>query len=189
MLKSKFDNFLAKQAIEAGAKIKLNTKVKNIKRNETGITAITDKEKFQALEASEIFVLPSEWEAFGMCTAEAMVKQNAPVSTRTEGGRHLIKDGENGYLFDFEDLEELREKLSKLLTNKSLRIKMQKANKELVKQFSNVRLAEEYEKVYKKNIKGDYFMWGEKYLVFIQIIVSLVLLVLGIADKFISINI
>jgi glycosyltransferase involved in cell wall biosynthesis len=53
------------------------------------------------LDISEIFVFPSEWEAFGIVLLEAMAYKNSIISTKTEGGSYLIKPGENGYLYDF----------------------------------------------------------------------------------------
>ena len=66
---------------------------------------IPDKEVTSLLSLSKIFILPSEWEAFGISILQAMAQGNAIISSKTEGGRFLI-DKENGFLFNYQDLKD-----------------------------------------------------------------------------------
>jgi len=116
---------------------------------------VEETEKRQALEASEIFIFPSEWEAFGLCMAEAMAKRNAIISTKTEGGLHLIKEGENGFLFDFSDLETLKNHLNALLLDKNLREKMQNANAKKAKMSAHPLVAKAHENLYIEVLKRN----------------------------------
>lgn len=106
----------------------------------------TDEIKDQLLQRSDIFILPSEWEAFGIVIVEAMAKGNAIISTKTEGGNFLIKKDENGYLFDFGDLETLKEKLIWLLKSK---VRIEKIKKNNYKKAHEFLWDELYEKNYK----------------------------------------
>ncbi|MBN2015324.1 glycosyltransferase family 4 protein [Candidatus Dojkabacteria bacterium] len=102
----------------------------------TFIIDIPEEEKYIALEASQVFVFSSEWEAFGIVLLEAMSRGNALVSTRTEGGNFLVTEGVNGYLYSFAELEELFRVLAKLLNDQNLVSKMHKENIERVKKYS-----------------------------------------------------
>lgn len=53
---------------------------------------------FKYLEESDVFVLPSVNETFGIVYMEAMAKGCIPIGTINEGIDGIIKNGENGYL-------------------------------------------------------------------------------------------
>ncbi len=96
---------------------------------------VNEEEKNALLELSEIFIFPSEQEAFGIAMLEAMAKGNAVISTKTEGGRFLIKS-ENGFLYNFQDVEDLKQKLLNLIKKPSLMKKMQINNSKKAKNFT-----------------------------------------------------
>src|SRR5262249_48366439 len=52
------------------------------------------------LQASDIYVLPSDNEGFGIALIEAMATKLVCVATRTAGPDDIIEDGENGFLVD-----------------------------------------------------------------------------------------
>ncbi len=106
----------------------------------------SDEVRDTLVQRSDISILPSQWEAFGIVIVEAMAKRNAIISTRTEGGNFLIKEEENGYLFDYGDLEELKEKLIRLLKSKVRIEKMKNNNYKKVHEFL-------WDEIYKKNYK------------------------------------
>jgi len=110
---------------------------------------ISDEEKLMALDASEVFILPSEWEAFGIVIAEAMARRNAVISTKTEGGKFLVKK-ENGFVYDFNDLKSLEKQVKILFENKNLRENMKKNNFDKSKKFLWKNVVVDLEKVYEK---------------------------------------
>lgn len=61
------------------------------------------KKKIKKIDECEIFVLPSRREAMPFGLIEAMSRGKIVVATRTKGGEELIKDIENGFLFDIGD--------------------------------------------------------------------------------------
>ncbi len=115
--------------------------------------SVDDEERLAGLEASEIFVLPSEWEAFGIVIIEAMARHNAVVSTKTEGGRFLIEDGKNGFLYDYKDVKTLKELMLKLVKDDKLRKQMIDTNYVYSKQFSTEKIAKQLEALYEKVLK------------------------------------
>ena len=113
---------------------------------------VSEKEKLQYLDASEIFILPSKWEAFGIGIVEAMARGKAVISTETEGGKYLVHR-ENGFTYEFGNVKQLKEKLSILIKNNKLRKQMQLANKKKAQEFLWDKIAKQTEDLYKKLLK------------------------------------
>jgi len=122
---------------------------KGVSKNVMFTGPVNDKEKVQGLSASEIFVLPSEWEAFGIGLLEAMARGNALISTKTEGGKFVVEEGVNGYLYDYKDTETLKKHLLKLIKEKKTRNLIIKNNLEKAKGYSTEKITDKLENVYK----------------------------------------
>jgi glycosyltransferase involved in cell wall biosynthesis len=69
----------------------------------------------------DIFVLPSESEAFSNALLEAMACGCCPVGSRVGGTPELIADGERGLLFESGNAADLAEKLALLIRDAGLR--------------------------------------------------------------------
>ena len=105
------------------------------------------------LNLSNIYVLPSSWEAFGISIVEAMKLNNAIVSTRTEGGEYLIKDEENGYLYDFQDTVDLCSRLDTLISDKQLLKQMKFNNQKKALEFSITSVYDTYRGILRDLLK------------------------------------
>lgn len=74
------------------------------------------------LDKAGIFIYPSTWEeGFGISVVQAMARRCIPVTFRKGGLPEIIKDGENGYIVDNvndEDLAKTIEKIINLPKNK-----------------------------------------------------------------------
>ena len=78
------------------------------------------------LAASDIFVLPSLWEAFPIALLEAMSMGKAVIGTAVDGTPEMIRDGQNGLLIGTEGMEkELEEAIVRLSLDKGLRLRLQ----------------------------------------------------------------
>ena len=88
-------------------------------------------------EGSRFLVIPSEFEGFGLVTAEAMLKGLPAVGfADCPGTNSLISSGVNGLLMPGIDREaELAEAMERLIRDRSLRVKLGKAAPETVKKF------------------------------------------------------
>ncbi|MEM5437264.1 glycosyltransferase family 4 protein [Paraburkholderia diazotrophica] len=71
--------------------------------------------------ASDVFVLPSRYEGFGLVVAEAMCAGLLPVRTPSGGARDQIVDGESGFITPFDDPESLGRILEPLVCDARLR--------------------------------------------------------------------
>ena len=86
---------------------------------------ISEKVKFMGklksveefLSISDIFVLPSETESFGLVALEAMASKNAVISTNSGGLSEVNIQNETGYLSDVGNVEEMSENVIKLFSD------------------------------------------------------------------------
>lgn len=65
------------------------------------------------LGQSDIFVMPSRSESFGIAAVEALATGTPVIASATGGLRENILDGENGFLFSVDNVNELIEALEK----------------------------------------------------------------------------
>ena len=105
------------------------------------------------LSLSSIFVLPSSWEAFGISILEAMATNNAIISTLTEGGEYLIKEEENGFLYDYGDKNELINFINKIIEDKKLLNKLKINNYKKAQTFVWDQIIVTYQNIIHKALK------------------------------------
>jgi glycosyltransferase involved in cell wall biosynthesis len=104
------------------------------------------------LAASDIFVLPSLWEAFPIALLEAMSMGKAVIGTAVDGTPEIIEDGVNGLLIGTEKMEEsLEGAIGKLCMDRGLRERLQQnAIKSIYNKYNVETLAQQNEEVYQK---------------------------------------
>jgi glycosyltransferase involved in cell wall biosynthesis len=78
----------------------------------------------QVLWASDVLVLPSQTEAFGLVIPEAMLCGVVPIRTPSGGAFDQIVQGVNGFITAFSDPNSLAKNLDILLTDNCIREKM-----------------------------------------------------------------
>lgn len=74
----------------------------------------------------DVNVLPSTMDGFGLVLIEAMAMGCPVIATNFGGIPDVIQDGENGFLFENENIDELQEKIKILLENQEVRNKFVK---------------------------------------------------------------
>lgn len=85
---------------------------------------------------SDIFILPSQKETFGIVFLEAMHYSLPIITTNVSAMPELVTDGDNGLLVNVADTESLAQAMSKLINNADLRINMgNNGNKKLKKSY------------------------------------------------------
>ncbi len=89
-----------------------------------------DKSKiFEYYRASDLFVLPTREDVWGLVVNEAMACGIPVISSdMCIAGRELIKEGINGYVVPSEDVDRLAEALQKLVNQPALREEMGRNN-------------------------------------------------------------
>lgn len=103
----------------------------------------------EILAASDIFVLPSDWEGLPLTIIEAMMAGLPIAATRVGGVPELVEDGVTGYLVPPQNSHALGEAIGKLLADPALRQHMGKAGrKHAVERFSLNQMLTRTEAVY-----------------------------------------
>jgi len=110
------------------------------------------KKKINLIDEHEIFVLPSKREGMPQALIEAMAREKIIISSTTDGGKEIIKDTSNGYLFEIGNYKQLAELILKSLENNKQNQKIKKQARKSVERFSWSKLIEKIEKIY--NIKN-----------------------------------
>jgi len=90
----------------------------------TLLDAVRQAELIEFYRHSDVFVLPTYYEAFSKVVAEAMACSKPIVASRTGAIPELVDDGETGFLVPFGAPDAIAEKLCLLLGDKKLRVSM-----------------------------------------------------------------
>lgn len=77
---------------------------------------VTEQELPLAYERATVFAMPSIAELQSIATMEAMASGRPVVAANAMALPHLVHDGDNGYLFEPDDVVEFSEKLKRVLT-------------------------------------------------------------------------
>ncbi|MFW9947145.1 MAG: glycosyltransferase family 4 protein [Candidatus Odinarchaeota archaeon] len=100
---------------------------------------------------ADLVVYPSRQEIFGLVLCEAMACGKAVIGSNIMGPSEIIIDGETGYTSDFNNIEDLCEKIIHLLDDKILLNQMGKNGLARVKsKFTWKKAAESHYELYKK---------------------------------------
>lgn len=99
---------------------------------------------------SDLLLLPSQTESFGLAALEAMVAATPVISTNTGGLPEVNIHGETGYLTDFGDVETMSSHAINLLSDKALLIAMKENAYAHACTFDVEKIVPEYEALYKK---------------------------------------
>lgn len=100
------------------------------------------------LNAADIFVFPSFHEGMPVAALEAMACGLPLVCSRIRGNVDIVKDGENGFLFEPEDFITLAFSLEKLISNQIQSKQFGEKNKVIVQQYSFDTVVEELSALY-----------------------------------------
>lgn len=98
------------------------------------------------MSASDVYILPSYREGLPRSIIEAMAMGKPVIATNIRGCREEVFDGENGYLVEKENVQELYVAMEKLITNTNLVKQFGVKSREIVEELFDE------EKVLKKQI-------------------------------------
>ena len=98
---------------------------------------------------SDVFLLPSETESFGLAALEAMAASTAVISTNTGGLPEVNIDGKTGYLSDLGDVDDMAKNAIKILKDETILNQFKEHAKEHIKLFSLENILPVYEEIYK----------------------------------------
>jgi L-malate glycosyltransferase len=97
------------------------------------------------LGVSDVFLLPSELESFGLAALEAHACELPVIATRIGGIPEVVNDGESGFLSDIGDIDRMAANTLKLLKDDDLRRSMGARGREIsVQRYSTQAIIPQY---------------------------------------------
>ena len=106
----------------------------------------------EILCSSDLFLLPSEKESFGLAALEAMALKVPVISTNTGGLKELNINGNSGYTSDIGDIDSMASNAIKILSDKSLKKKYRSQAFENAKKYDIKKIIPLYENIYEEAI-------------------------------------
>ncbi|OGX37056.1 MAG: hypothetical protein A3D87_01380 [Omnitrophica WOR_2 bacterium RIFCSPHIGHO2_02_FULL_50_17] len=100
--------------------------------------ALTENETIDVLKKTDILLLPSENEAFGVILLEAQAMEIPVIATDVGGVKEAMIDNKTGYLISF-DAQVAKDKIMKLVNDQSVLDKMGKEGRKFVEENFNIK--------------------------------------------------
>ena len=104
---------------------------------------------------SDVFVLPTLIESFGIVLIEAMASQIPIISTNTPGVRDVLDNGKYGILVKPNSANELYLQMINIYENENLRIKMVEETNKIINSFDIENITKKYISLYQRLISSD----------------------------------
>lgn len=104
---------------------------------------------------SDIFLLPSEKESFGLVALEAMIHKVPVISSNAGGLSEVNIDGESGYLSPVGDVKEMAKNAIKILKDENEFNRLKEGAFNRAKTFDISNIIPKYELIYKKALDGS----------------------------------
>lgn len=101
------------------------------------------------LTDADLFVLPSRYEGMPVSLLEAMASNLPVIASNISGSNDLISNGENGLLFESENVQDLADKIQYLYENKNIREELVQNAYKFVQGFDISTTCKNYCELYK----------------------------------------
>jgi glycosyltransferase involved in cell wall biosynthesis len=108
---------------------------------------VSTEEKVERLRKSHVAVLPSLKEGWGLTNIEANSVGTAVVAADSPGLRDSVRDDKTGYLFEYGNIEQLANKLIKILSDDEIRVRLEQGGLEWAEKFNWDTAAKDFEKL------------------------------------------
>ncbi len=116
---------------------------------------IEQKYMEQLYSTSSVFVLPTIYDIYGMVLLEAMYFKECVLTTVNGGSNMMIRNGENGFIFEDFAVNEWVDALAHVLTDSNYCAQIaSEANKTIVDHFTWDKLAPQFLKIYEKKLES-----------------------------------
>jgi L-malate glycosyltransferase len=107
------------------------------------------KDTERVLAASDLFILPSESESFGLAALEAMAAKTPVISTNTGGIPEVNKNGISGFLSSVGDVENMAKNALNILSDDETLTKFKDGAYQQAQEFDINKVLPKYEALYK----------------------------------------
>ena len=104
----------------------------------------------EIMAVSDIFLLPSEYESFGLSALEAMAAKSVVISSNAGGLPEIIQQGKNGFMANVGDVETMAGYAIKVLRDEQLMEDMKEAAFVTANTFDIQNIIPQYENIYRR---------------------------------------
>ena len=109
---------------------------------------------YRILQLSDLFLLPSEQESFGLAALEAMAAKTPVISSNAGGIPEVNIQGETGYLAEIGNVKAMSNYAIKLLSNDDLLQEMKNNAKKQAIKFDLKNILPLYEQMYDETLRN-----------------------------------
>ncbi|NIP36006.1 MAG: glycosyltransferase [Thermoplasmata archaeon] len=110
---------------------------------------LSEEDKTAAYCDADVFVLPSEWEAFGIVLLESMACRTPCICADRGGAPEVLEDGVTGYVAPYGDVEAWTSRIKEMLDDDAGRRRMGEAGRQRVRErFVWPAIVDQIEQVY-----------------------------------------
>ncbi len=106
---------------------------------------VRTEEKVERMRRAHVAVLPSLKEGWGLTNIEANSVGTAVIAADSPGLRDSVRDGQTGFLYEYGNIEQLAEKLLRILTDHTLRIQLEQGGMRWAQKFNWDSAARKFE--------------------------------------------
>jgi phosphatidylinositol alpha 1,6-mannosyltransferase len=111
---------------------------------------VRDADLLALRRSVEVFVIPSEADLQSLATMEAMACGLPVIAANSYALPELVHHGENGYVFEPGNSDELASYLDELLADAALRAKLGEKSLEIIAGHDRVRVLDQWESLYRR---------------------------------------
>jgi L-malate glycosyltransferase len=109
----------------------------------------------QFLAVSDVLLLPSELESFGLVALEAMACEVPVIATRVGGIPEVVRHGVDGFLYDLGDIQSMAAAALSILKDRRVREDMGKSARDrATREFCASKIVLRYEDLYQRTIEA-----------------------------------
>ena len=108
------------------------------------------EEMEEILAISDLFILPSEYESFGLVALEAMAAEVPVISTNAGGLPEININGVTGFLSNVGDVDDMSKHIIEILSDEKAFAKMKKNASAQAMKFDIHNIVPQYEQLYEK---------------------------------------
>lgn len=102
-------------------------------------------------KAADLFVLPTRSDVWGLVVNEAMAHGLPIITTnRCGAGLELVNEDENGYIVPVDNIEDLAEKMNRIIGSDMLLEKMSSSSLEIIKRYTIENMVKRHMEVFSK---------------------------------------
>ena len=129
-------------------------KENKLENNVVNLQTVEQKYLKYVYNCSDIYVLPTQYDIFGMVYLEAMYFGVPIITTLCGGSSLLIEDGKTGFIRELDNKEEWVDTIIDIVENEKEKINIKNKTKALISEhYTWEKLTKKFEAEYKKILK------------------------------------